>query len=48
MWRGDSCLVVVKVWRFLWSVMILNAYEVPSSSGRHSSRALIIAKSSLS
>ena len=42
-----SCLVVINVYRFLQLVIILNGSLVPYSLGRYSSKALIIAKSSL-
>ena len=46
-WRQFSYLVVINVCRFLWLVMILNGFLVSCSLKRHSSKALIIAKSSL-
>ena len=42
-----SCFIIIKVWRFLWSVIILNSYLVPYSLGRYSFSTFIIAKSSL-
>ena len=42
-----SCLVVINICRFLWLVIILNSSLIPYNLRRHSSKALIIAKSSL-
>ena len=46
-WRQFSYFIVIKVWRFLQSVMILNGYLVLYSLGRHSFSTFIIAKSFL-
>ena len=43
-----SCLVVINIYRFLQLVIILKGSLVPCSLERYSSKALIIAKSSLS
>ena len=45
--RQFSYFVIIKVQRFLQSVIILNSCLVPYSSGRYSSSALTIARSSL-
>ena len=45
--RQFSYFVIIKVQRFLQSVIILNSYLVPYSLGRYSSSALTIARSSL-
>ena len=45
--RQFSYFVIIKVQRFLQSVIILNGYLVPYSLGRYSSSALIITRSSL-
>ena len=42
-----SCFIIIKVQRFLWSIIILNSYLVPYSLGCHSFSAFIIAKNSL-
>ena len=39
--------VIIKVWRFLQSIIILNGYSVPYSLGRHSFSTFTITKSSL-
>ncbi len=44
---GDSCFVVANVCKFLQSVTMSNCLQAPSSSRRHSSSALITARSSL-
>ena len=45
--RQFNYFIVIKVQRFLQSVIILNSYLVPYSLGRHSFSALTIARSSL-
>ena len=42
-----SYFIIIKVWRFLWSIIILNSYLVLYSSGRHFFSTFIIAKGSL-
>ena len=42
-----SCFIIIKVQRFLQSIIILNSYLVPCSLGYYFSSALIIARSSL-
>ena len=42
-----SYFIVIKVWRFLWSIIILNSYSVPYSLGYYSFNTFTIAKSSL-
>ena len=46
-WRQFSYFVIIKVWKFLWSIIILNSYSVSYSLGRHSFSIFTIAKSSL-
>ncbi len=45
--RQFSYFIIIKVQRFLQSVIILNSYLVPYSSGHYFSSALIITRSSL-
>ena len=45
--RQFSCFIIIKVQRFLQSIIILNSYLVPYNLGRYSFSALIIARSSL-
>ena len=42
-----SCFIIIKIWKFLQSVIILNSYSVPYSLGYYSFSTFIIAKSSL-
>ena len=45
--RQFSYFIIIKVQRFLQSIIILNSYLVPYSLGHYSSSALIITRSSL-
>ena len=46
-WYQFSYFIIIKVWRFLQSIIILNSYLVFYSSGCYSFSVFIIAKNSL-